>query len=304
MATGQDGTTRREFIGAAAAALVAARAGRVHAAELTAQDAIERIRARVGVPWRESTVDTIKAGDPRTIVTGVATTVSATLPLLRKAADAGRNLIVTCEPTFYTGNDEPGARATDPVYLAKKAFIEERRLVVWRFSDHWSARVPNEFTTALAAALGWAARRAADNPSIYEIPPTTMAALRTHVQNRLALRGGMRVVGSPGMRIRRVLISPGTTDLPSTVRNLAQADAVLSGEPREWEAVEYVFDTAAAGQPKGMIAIGRSVSQEPGMQACATWLRTVITEVPVEAFTAGDPYWRPTFAEATVGKPA
>jgi len=304
MATGRDGTTRREFIGAAAAALVAARAGRAHAAELTAQDAIDRIRARVGVPWRESTVDTFKAGDPRTIVTGVATTVSATLPLLRKAADAGRNLIVTCEPTFYAGNDEPGARATDPVYLAKKTFIEERRLVVWRFSDHWGARVPNEFTTALAAALGWAGRRAADNPSIYEIPPTTMAALRTHVQSRLALRGGMRVVGSPGLRIRRVLISPGTTDLPSTVTNLAQADAVLSGEPREWEAVEYVFDTAAAGKPKGMIAIGRSVSQEPGMQACATWLRTVIAEVPVEAFAAGDPYWRPAFAAAPVGKPA
>jgi putative NIF3 family GTP cyclohydrolase 1 type 2 len=285
--------SRREFMAAAAAALVAARAGRLRGAALTADEAVQRIRAGVGVPWRDTTVDAFKAGDPRTIVTGVATTVSATLPLLRKAADAGRNLIVTCEPTFYNGNDEPGARATDPVYLAKKAFIDERRLVVWRFSDHWGARIPNEFTTALAAALGWARRRAADNPSVYEIPPTTMAALRTHVQTRLALRGGMRVVGNPALRIRRVLISPGTTDLASTVRDLPQADVVLSGEPREWEAVEYVLDTAAAGKARGMIAIGRSVSQEPGMQACATWLRTVIPEVPVDAFPAGDPYWRP-----------
>lgn len=278
---------------AAAATLVAARAGRLRGAGLTADEAIQRIRAGAGVPWRETTVDTFKAGDPRTIVTGVATTVSATLPLLRTAADAGRNLIVTCEPTFYNGNDEPGTRATDPVYLAKRAFIEERRLVVWRFSDHWGARVPNEFTNALAAALGWAGRRAADNPSIYEIPSTTMAALRTHVQSRLSLRGGMRVVGAPALRIRRVLVSPGTTDLASTVRDLPHAEVVLSGEPREWEAVEYVFDTAAAGRPRGMIAIGRSVSQEPGMQACASWLRTVIPEVPVDAFAAGDPYWKP-----------
>jgi putative NIF3 family GTP cyclohydrolase 1 type 2 len=294
--------SRREFMAAAAAALVAARAGRIRGAALTADEAIQRIRAGVGVPWRETTVDSVKAGDPRTIVTGIATTVSATLPLLRKAADAGRNLIITCEPTFYNGNDEPGPRATDPVYLAKKAFIDERRLVVWRFSDHWGARVPNEFTTALAAALGWAGRRAADNPSIYQMPSTTMAALRTHVQSRLSLRGGMRVVGGSGLRIRRVLISPGTTDLASTVKNLAQADVVLSGEPREWEAVEYVFDTAAAGRPRGMIAIGRSVSQEPGMQACAAWLRTVIPEVPVEALAAGDPFWRPTFAEAKAGR--
>ena len=133
--------------------------------ELTAQQAIDRIRARVGVPWRETTVDTFKAGDPATVVTGIATTVMATLPVLRQAAAAGRNLIVTCEPTFYSGNDDPGPRATDPVYLAKKAFIDEHRLVVWRFSDHWGARVPNEFASALADTLGWAKLRTPDEPA-------------------------------------------------------------------------------------------------------------------------------------------
>ena len=62
--------------------------------------------------------------------------------------------------------------------------------------------------------------------------------------------------------------------MQTTVKNLPQADVILSGEPREWEAVEYVFDTAAAGQPRGMIAVGRLVSEEPGMRACAAWLRT------------------------------
>jgi hypothetical protein len=113
----------------------------------------------------------------------------------------------------------------------------------------------------------------------------------------------MRIIGTSGMRIQRVLLSPGTTSLQTTIDNLPQADVVLCGEPREWEAVEYVADTAAAGQPKGMIAVGRVVSEEPGMRACAAWLRTLVPEVPVEAIPVGDPYWRPTFAKATAGRP-
>jgi putative NIF3 family GTP cyclohydrolase 1 type 2 len=286
--------SRREFVVAGAAALLSVAAARRPGADLTAQQAIDRIRAGVGVPWRETTVDGIKAGNPQTIVTGVATTVMATLPILRQAAAAGRNLIVTCEPVFYNGNDDPGTRATDPVYLAKKKFIDEHHLVVWRFTDHWNARVPNEFTAALADTLGWTTFRSADNPSIYSIPPTTLGSLTAHVRSRLAVKGGLRTIGKPDMPIRRVLLSPGATDLQTTVTHLPHADVILSGEPREWEAVEYVFDTASADQPKGMIAVGRVVSEEPGMRGCAAWLRTLIKEVPVEAIAAGDPYWRPT----------
>lgn len=107
-----------------------------------------------GVPWRDTTIDGFKAGDPATVVTGIATTVMATLDALRRAAAAGQNLVITQEPTFYSANDEPGNRAADPVYLAKKAFIDEQRLGVWRFSDHWNARQPNESATARAATLG------------------------------------------------------------------------------------------------------------------------------------------------------
>jgi putative NIF3 family GTP cyclohydrolase 1 type 2 len=293
MQTRSDDPSRREFVIAGAAALLSAGAARLPRFALTAQQAIDRIRANAGVPWRETTVDTFKAGDPQTIVTGVATTVMATLPVLREAAAAGRNLIVTCEPTFYNGNDEPGTRANDAVYLAKKAFIDEHRLVIWRFSDHWGARVPNEFATALAGTLGWGKLRSADNPLIYAIPSTTLGALAAHARARLGVRGGLRMIGNPGMRVRRVLVSPGTTTLQSTVANLPRADVILSGEPREWEAVEYVLDTGSTGQPRGMIAVGRVVSEEPGMRACADWLRTLVPEVPVAAIAAGDPYWRP-----------
>src|SRR5258708_32093403 len=126
-----------------ASTLLPAGMARGRQSDLTAQKVIDRIRASAGVPWTDKTVDGFKAGDPATVVTGVATTVMATLDVLRRAAAAPQNLVITQEPTFYSANDDPCNRAADPVYLAKKAFIDEQRLVVSRFSDHWDALQPN-----------------------------------------------------------------------------------------------------------------------------------------------------------------
>ena len=55
---------------------------------LTAQQVIERIKQHVGIPWRATTVDTVKAGNPDTPVIGIATTMVATLDLLKRAVAA------------------------------------------------------------------------------------------------------------------------------------------------------------------------------------------------------------------------
>ncbi len=61
--------------------------------QLTAQQVIERIQKNVGVPWTTPTVDTIKAGDPNEPVTGIATTMMATLDVLERASAEGKNLV-------------------------------------------------------------------------------------------------------------------------------------------------------------------------------------------------------------------
>ena len=40
-----------------------------------------------------------------TSVRGIATSAMATLDVLKKAVSAGANLIITCEPTFYSKAD-------------------------------------------------------------------------------------------------------------------------------------------------------------------------------------------------------
>ncbi len=289
--------SRRAFLRAAAlltgAPAVAAAAVRRAAPRrtLTAREVADRIRAGVGVPWQGSTVDGFKAGDPDSVVSGIATAAMATIDVLRRAADDGHNFVVTPEPTFYAADDAPGARAGDPVYLAKRALVDERRLVVFRIADHWRARPPDATARALAAAMGWTERGGDDRT--YVVPATTVGDVVALARTRLGVRGGLRVIGDARARVRRVLVSPGTVEWPDTVRRLAGVDLILAGEPREWEAVEYAHDAVTAGRLAGMVAVGRVISEEPGMRACAEWLRTLFPEVAVRPLAVADPYWSP-----------
>ena len=109
--------SRRDFValtaaGAMATPFLLGDAVAHGSAVLTAQEIVDRVKKNVGVDWAGDEVDTFKAGDPSTIVTGVIVTSMATLDVLQKAVRAGANLIVTSAPTFYSKADlsTPGGR--------------------------------------------------------------------------------------------------------------------------------------------------------------------------------------------------
>ena len=72
---------------------------------LTAADALQQIKNRYPHPVPD-TVDTIKAGDPATPVTGIVTTFLDTMEVLQEANRRGLNLVITHEPTFYNHPDD------------------------------------------------------------------------------------------------------------------------------------------------------------------------------------------------------
>ena len=293
--------TRREFVALTSAGAVAAPLALAHSAAfaVTAQEVVDRIKKSIGVDWKTDTVDTFKAGDPATNVTGIVTTALASMDVLERAVKAGANLIVTCEPVFYAKADRPTPPAgrggtpppPDPIYAAKNEFLKKNGLVVFRLSDHWRLRRPNPLAKGLADALGWP--KPSEDPARVTIPEVTLAALTTQIKKALGIRGGLRVMGDPETRIRTVALLPGSTSIQTSLEALPSADVILGGEVREWESVEYVRDTVAAGGRKGMILTGRIVSEDPGMNVCASWLKTIVPEVKTSWIGAGDPYWRP-----------
>jgi putative NIF3 family GTP cyclohydrolase 1 type 2 len=264
---------------------------------LTARQAIERIQKNGGVPWRETTVDTIKAGSPDTPVHGIATTMVATLDLLKRAAAAHRNLIIVHEPTFYSGSaDELHAQgnADDPMVRLKREFIENNNLVVWRFHDHWHAQRPDGIIRGMTAALGWDKYQSPDNPRLYVLPKMSLENFARDVRDHLKVRT-MRVVGDPQTMVSTAAFNPGSTQLSQVQRYLSgtEVDVFVCGEPREWDADEYARDAIASGKKKGLIILGHDMSEEAGMQECAKWLKTFITEVPIEFMASGEAFWTP-----------
>ena len=300
--------SRREFVAIAATGATAAAFDSdqhpVRAAGLSAQDVVERIKKNIGVEWKPDTVDTFKAGDPATAVTGIVIASMATLSVLRQAVSADANFIITCEPTFFSRGDTPTpppARGAapgspvppDPVFSAKDDFIKKNNLVIWRFSDHWRARKPDPFAEGLTDALGWSKFRAANDPVRVSRPATALEALASEIKKKLNAKGGIRVVGDPAMRVQTIGLIPGTSPIQTALDLLPSVDVVVAGEVREWESVEYARDKVTAGEKKALILLGRVLSEEHGMNACARWLKTITPELTSTWIAVGDPYWKP-----------
>jgi len=279
--------TRREF-GAMASAGVMLVQDKV----LTANEVVERIKKNLGVAWGSNGQDTFKCGDPETPITGIATTCSATLDVLQRASAAGRNLIITHEPTFYNYSDQTAHLAEDPVFLRKKEFADKQKLVIWRFHDHWRTRKPDAGLIALANDLGWTKFKSSEDLRMYTLPETTLEALANEVQRKMKVRA-LRVIGDPKARFRKVVLYPGLAIPAMATKMNPEFEVFVGGEVPENDGATYARDMVTAGIKKGMILMGHTVSEEPAMRACAEWLGTFIPEVPVEWISAGEGYWRP-----------
>jgi len=263
---------------------------------VTAQQVIDRIQREVGVPWQAETVDTFKAGDPNTPVTGIAVTMMATLDVLQRAAAAGDNLVITHEPTFYSHLDGIAdlEKQNDPVLAFKEAFIRDHHMVVWRFHDHWHLRHPDGIQLGMTKALGWEKFQSADNPHLFTLPETTLNDLAASLKSKLGIVA-MRVVGDRNMKVSKIALIPGAAGSETQIKALERGDVevVVIGEVPEWETVEYVDDATAAHQHKALIMLTHIPSEQAGMEECAKWLKTFVKEVPVEFVAAKQPFWQP-----------
>ncbi|GCE14823.1 Nif3-like dinuclear metal center hexameric protein [Tengunoibacter tsumagoiensis] len=256
----------------------------------TIQDVIDRIISAVPGAPQEDSVDTLKSGDPQQEVTGIVTTFTATMGVLRRAVELNANLIITHEPTFYDHHDCTDWLQNDSVYQAKRDFIARHNLALWRFHDYWHMYQPDGIITGMVKALGWEAYRQPEPSALLIIPGMTVAQVVATVKERLALPT-LRVVGSPEQSCERIALLMGAWGKEKQFQAFIdwKVDAVICGETVEWATCEYVRDAIALGENKSLVIVGHAKSEEEGMHYLVEWLQPQLPNIPLTYLAVGDP---------------
>ncbi|OKS88478.1 Nif3-like dinuclear metal center hexameric protein [Mucilaginibacter polytrichastri] len=226
-----------------------------------------------GAPF-EGTVDTLKTGSRDTVVTGLVTTMFATIDVIRKSIALGANFIIAHEPTFYNHRDETKWLENDDVYHYKADLLKQHNIAVWRNHDYVHSLKVDEVRKALADQLDW--QQFGDTAQdVYNLAtPLTLKALIAHVKAKLNTPQ-VRYIGNLDQPCKKILLFPGaaggTNQITAIIKN--QPDVMMCGEISEWETAEYVRDARAKGKQLSLIIMGHIASEEPGSEFIVKWLK-------------------------------
>jgi len=264
----------------------------ISASGMTASAVISRIIEKTGAPVIKNTVDVIKEGDPGTTITGIVTTMFATMPVLKKAAEMNCNLVIVHEPLYYNHTDQTSQFANDPVFLEKQKFIRDHKLVIWRFHDYIHSIRPDGILTGMVSKLGWKSYLSNDRLDEYSLPETTLENLLKDLKKTFP-ENAFYIIGDPKMKFTKVRLAPGAPGSSYHMRILGQTDTevLIAGEVPQWETYEYMRDAVDQGRKKAVVFIGHINSEEAGMEYCAEWLKSFINGVPVSFVRSGPSYW-------------
>ena len=265
---------------------------------MNVREVVQVILAVNGGGKLDKTCDQLIEGNWEHQVTGVFTTFMATVDVIRRTIAMGCNLIITHEPTYFTGLDKTDWLKSDPVYQRKKTLIDNNQISIWRYHDHMHIGNTDLIYTGLLKNLGWTDYLDTNfpQPHCYLIPSTSVTDLVCFLKKTLGMKV-IRVVGDPKMRCSRVGIlvgggslGLGQEEMPAKLMHDQQLDVMVCGEITEWTLSAYVRDAAALGFNKAMIIVGHERSEEPGMKDLANRLQPLLKEIPVSFLDAGEPF--------------
>jgi putative NIF3 family GTP cyclohydrolase 1 type 2 len=264
----------------------------IHKDELTIQQVIDLIwKAVPGAPFGE-TVDTIKAGNANQKVTGIVTTMFATVDVIRKAIELKANFIIAHEPTFYNHLDRSDWLESDPVYKFKRDLIEKNNLVVWRFHDGIHTLRPDGVLFGFIQKMGWESNYNTTSPWMVDVP----AAITVRQVVEKAKKGfgikTLRIVGDLEQSCKRIAMIPGAAGGRAQISMIRdqKPDLFLCGEVAEWETSEYIRDARSMGNKVSLIILGHVQSEEPGMQWLVPWLQPKVPGIKITHVPAESPF--------------
>jgi putative NIF3 family GTP cyclohydrolase 1 type 2 len=226
-----------------------------------------------GAPF-PATVDTLKSGSRDIKVTGIITTMFATIEVIKQAIALNANFIIAHEPTFYNHADETQWLANDDVYQYKAQLLKEHNIAVWRNHDYIHSLKPDGVGAGVLKQLNWGAYLKPELGNVLVLPPTTLSSLITYLKTKLSIEM-LRYIGDPAQHCQKVLFLPGAAGGKRQISEASKIkpDVLIVGEIQEWETAEYVRDARTKGDNLSLIVLGHIASEEPGSEFMVSWLK-------------------------------
>lgn len=242
-----------------------------------------------GAPFSK-TVDTLKSGSREMLVTGIVTTMFATVDIIREAIKNKANFIIAHEPTFYNHNDDPKWVTPNHIVKEKQDLLEKNKITVWRLHDYLHSFVPDSVVYEVVKTAGWLPYYKAGKP-VLTIPAISLKDLAEHLKKKLNI-AHLRVVGNLEQKCESIVLMPGAAggEMQVAMVETVKPDVLIVGELREWETAEYIRDTQQLGEKTSLIVLGHSVSEEPGLQWLQEWLQPKLPEIKVKHIASGSPF--------------
>ena len=251
------------------------------------------------VNW-DTTVDTFKAGDPEAEVRAIAVAWQSQWPALKAAHAAGCTLFITHEPTFYVHRDDDPGQYADATLDAKRAWLEETGMVIYRCHDVWDV-VPEHGvrdTWARGLGLGLDGPPLAEDPrryyALFAVPPQSARDLAQSLAPKLLDVGQphVQLLGDPARAVRHLAIGTGAA---CRVPAMAALRAPDGSAPDTLLVTDDGMDFWAAGswaidRDLPLLVVNHASAEEWGMRSLAEYIRKHFPDVPVHHLAQGCQY--------------
>jgi len=240
------------------------------------------------VDW-EHTCDGFKFGSPEVEVTGIAVAWQSTFPALCIAHEAGCNLFVTHEPTFYTHMDDSVDVFKHEHVRRKRTFLEETGMVIYRCHDVWDVMPEIGIVDSWAKGLGFDAEPLATR-KYYAVYPFegTCGDLATHIRDRVSAIGqtAVQVVGDLNQSVHRVAIGTGAITEIAVMADMG-ADVVIATD----DGLSYwAYGSWALDKGLPLIVVNHATAEEWGIANLAKYIGQHFATVPVKHVPMGCMY--------------
>ena len=229
----------------------------------------------------QATVDTFKAGNPKTEVAGIAVAWMSTMAALKKALDLGCNVFITHEPTYYNHHDKNKEIFRFESVRKKRRLIENSGITIIRCHDVWDQYPEIGIPTAWGKLLDLG--EPIDGGGYYyvydgkgrraEDVARQIAARTSHLG-----QPGVQLIGPGDKPVHRIVLGTGAiTRFFSFLEDL-KADLALCSDDgfTYWRDGAFAID---AGIP--VVVVNHPVSEDHGMKLLAGHLTQQFPTVPV-----------------------